>query len=150
MSDSSGDRDTTVVLRCSFCLALNKVDMGKTAQRPQCGKCKKPFLLDRPFPVSEDDFHRTILSAALPVLVDFYADWCAPCRMVSPLMDEIARQKEGVLFVAKVDTDRAQHVASTLRIQSIPTVILFRNGEEVERAVGFDPQLIRRMAEAGV
>lgn len=135
-------------LRCPFCLTLNKVDMSKAAGGPHCGKCGKPFLLDRPFKVAEEDFDRTVRKASVPVLVDFYADWCAPCRMVAPLMDEIAKRSVGRLLVAKVDTDRAPSVALTLGIQSIPTVILFHGGKETRRAVGFDPHIIRSMAEA--
>lgn len=136
-----------VVLRCPFCFTLNKVDMGKAAERPKCGKCERPILLDRPVRISEEDFDRSVLQAAVPVLVDFYADWCGPCRMVAPLMDEIAREHTGRLLVAKVDTDRSPSVSRTLGIQSIPTVILFAGGREVRRSIGFDPQAIRGMAK---
>lgn len=136
-----------VVVRCSFCFTLNKVDMGKAAERPKCGKCKRPILLDRPVRISEEDFDQSVLQAEVPVLVDFYADWCGPCRMVAPLMDEIARENMGRLLVAKVDTDRSPSVSRTLGIQSIPTVILFSGGREVRRSIGFDPQAIRGMAK---
>jgi thioredoxin len=108
------------------------------------------MLLDRPIKVAEEDFDRTVLQAESPVLVDFYADWCAPCRMVAPFVDEIARTHMGRLLVAKVDTDRAPNVALRYGIRSIPTLILFRAGQEVERSVGFEPERVRSLVEGVV
>jgi thioredoxin 2 len=139
-----------VTLRCSFCAALNKVDLTKASNRPKCGECSKPMLLDRPVKVAQEDFERTVLGAAAPVLVDFYADWCAPCKMVAPLMDEIAHQRVGEMLVAKVDTDRAQDIAMRYGIRSIPTLILFHEGEEKERSVGFEPERVRQLVEHAV
>lgn len=105
------------------------------------------MLLDRPIKVSEEDFDRTVLQADAPVLVDFYADWCAPCKMVAPLVDEIAHEQVGRMLVAKVDTDQAQDVAMKYGIRSIPTLIVFRDGEEVERSMGFEPERVRGLVE---
>ncbi len=140
----------TVTLRCGFCLKLNRVDLTRAAERPACGECGRPMLLDRPVKVTEEDFERTVLQAEVPVLVDFYADWCAPCKMVAPLVDELARDHMGRLLVAKVDTDRAPEVAMRYEIRSIPTLIVFRDGEEVERSLGFEPERLRRLAEQAV
>lgn len=134
-----------VTIRCGFCLKLNRVDLAKAAARPTCGECGKPMLLDRPLKVSQEDFDRTVLEAEAPVLVDFYADWCAPCRMVAPFVDELATQNVGKLLVTKVDTDRAPEVAMRYGIRSIPTLIVFRDGEEVERSVGFEPERVRAL-----
>ena len=71
-------RERKVTLRCPFCLTLNEVDMGKSGDRPKCGDCAKPMLLDRPIKVAQEDFDRTVLGSDPPVLVDFYADWGAP------------------------------------------------------------------------
>ncbi|MEQ9570360.1 MAG: thioredoxin [Longimicrobiales bacterium] len=104
------------------------------------------MLLDRPVKVESDDFDTTVLGAEVPVLVDFYADWCAPCRMVAPVLDEVAHDTVGRLLVAKVDTDRAPEVAGRYGIRSIPTMILFRDGTEAERIVGVDLEAVKRIA----
>ena len=149
VSEENGGRDegTAVTLRCSFCGTLNKVDLRRAADRPKCGDCTKPMLLDRPVKVSQEDFDRTVLKAGAPVLVDFYADWCAPCKMVAPLIDEIAHDQVGRMLVTKVDTDQAQEVAMKYGIRSIPTLIVFRDGEEVERSMGFEPERVRGLVE---
>jgi thioredoxin 2 len=126
-------------------LKLNRVDLARAAARPTCGECGKPMLLDRPVKVSEEDFDKTVLGAGVPVLIDFYADWCAPCRMVAPFIDEIANANVGKLLVGKVDTDRSQGVAARYGIRSIPTLIVFEDGEEVERSIGFEPEKIRAL-----
>ena len=147
VSESDG---SAVTLRCGFCGTLNKVDLKRAEDRPQCGECTKPMLLDRPVKVAQEDFERTVLRSGVPVLVDFYADWCAPCRMVAPLVDEIAYQKIGRMLVVKVDTDHAPEVAMKYEIRSIPTLILFDGGEERERSIGFEPERVRSLVEGAV
>jgi thioredoxin len=105
------------------------------------------MLLDRPVSVSEEDFERTVREAEVPVLVDFYADWCGPCKMVAPLVDEIAGEKTGRMLVVKVDTDEAPGLSESLGIRGVPTLILFEHGEEVERSTGYEPDKIRRMVD---
>lgn len=146
MSPSS-EASVPVTLRCPFCLTLNRIDLRKAGDRPRCGSCEKPMLLDRPVKVEEEDFQRTVLGSEGPVLVDFYADWCGPCKAMAPLLDEIARQETGRLLVAKLDTDRAPGLSQKLGIRGIPTLILFDGGEEVDRAVGFDPDRVRELAD---
>jgi len=151
MSESGTKTDGKgVTVRCAFCGKLNHVEMSRAADRPQCGACSKPMLLDRPVKVAEEDFGRTVLEADVPVLVDFYADWCGPCKMVAPLVDEIAHQHVGKMLVVKVDTDRAPQVAGQYGIRSIPTLILFQSGEEAERSVGFEPERVRGLASQAV
>lgn len=146
MDTSETTPTTRATLRCAFCLSMNRVDVGRAADRPKCGKCGRPMLLDRPIKVENDDFDATVLGAEVPVLVDFYADWCAPCRMVAPVLDQIAHDAVGRLLVAKVDTDRAPDVGARYQIRSIPTLILFRDGAEVERIVGVDVAALQRIA----
>lgn len=146
MDTSETTPTARATLRCAFCLSMNRVDVGRAADRPKCGKCGRPMLLDRPIKVENDDFDATVLGAEVPVLVDFYADWCAPCRMVAPVLDQVAHDAVGRLLVAKVDTDRAQEVGARYQIRSIPTLILFRDGAEVERIVGVDVAALQRIA----
>ena len=144
------EHQSRVTLRCPFCLTLNDVDLSKSGDRPKCGDCAKPLLLDRPVKVSGENFDRTVLGSGAPVLVDFYADWCAPCKYVAPLMDELAQTHEGKLLVVKVDTDQAPDLSQKWGIRSIPTLILFKEGEEVARSVGFEPEKVRNMADEAV
>jgi thioredoxin 2 len=125
-----------VTLQCQFCQTWNRVDATRAADRPKCGKCSKPMLLDRPFPLTEETFDRTIRESEIPVLVDFYADWCAPCKAMAPHVDELAREYQGRALVAKLNSDLAQRTSSALGIRGLPTVIVFRAGREVTRHTG--------------
>ena len=134
MTESTLTKPVTV--RCVFCQTLNRVDLARRDAAPRCGECHKPILLDRPLPVTGEDFDRTVQSAAVPVLVDFYADWCGPCHAMAPGLDAIAGQGAGELLVLKLDIDRAQEVAARFGVRSIPTLILFDGGREQRRQVG--------------
>ena len=124
------------MLACQFCGKVNKVDITRHSQRPVCGECKKPFLLDRPIKVAEEHFETTVLRAEVPVIVDFYADWCGPCLQMAPILDEIAHDHAGRLLVAKVDTDRAPTLSQRYGIRSIPFFGRFEQGQLVKTAVG--------------
>ena len=126
-------------LRCQFCMTWNRVDVTRAEDRPKCGNCGKPMLLDRPVPLTEETFARTIADSEVPVLVDFYADWCGPCKMMAPWVDEVARRFQGRALVAKLDTDRAQQTASSFGIRGIPTTIVFVGGREAQRQTGAVP-----------
>src|SRR5687768_10151450 len=129
-----------LTLRCQFCETWNRIDASRAADRPKCGKCGKPMLLDRPIKLDDDTFQKTIDEADVPVLVDFYADWCGPCKMMAPFVDEIAAAYQGRALVAKVDTDRAQRAAAPFNIRGIPTTIVFRNGLPVAQKAGAMPR----------
>jgi len=98
------------------------------------------MLLDRPIALNDDTFARTIAESDVPVLVDFYADWCGPCKMMAPFIDEIARERQGQVLVAKLDTDRSQRTASGFNIRGIPTTIVFKGGKEAARQTGAVPK----------
>jgi thioredoxin 2 len=129
-----------LTIRCQFCETWNRVDAARAVDRPKCGKCGKPMLLDRPMHLNDETFARTIAESDVPVLVDFYADWCGPCKMMAPHIDELARERQGSALVAKLDTDRSQATASGFNIRSIPTVIVFKNGKETARHTGAVPK----------
>lgn len=121
---------------CSFCLTLNRVDLARAADRPRCGQCGKPILLDRPVRVTDQTMEKVVKGTDVPVLVDFYADWCGPCKMMAPALDQLARERQGTLLVAKLDTDANPTMAVHYGIRGIPTMIVFREGREWKRQTG--------------
>ncbi len=134
------------VARCPFCGTLTTADL--SADTLACSGCGKPILTDRPMPVTGEDFGHIISQSKLPVLVDFYADWCAPCRMMAPVLDELARTRKGRLQILKLDTDRYPEIAGGLGIRGIPTLILFKDGDEANRQVGMAPrQMLEEMID---
>ena len=140
MTESKTETATRhITVPCQFCQTWNRVDASRVADRPKCGQCGKPLLLDRPIHLADDTFARAIAESEVPVLVDFYADWCGPCKMMAPAVDDIAGRYQGRALVAKVDTDRAQHTAMQFGIRSIPTSIVFKGGHEVARQTGAVP-----------
>lgn len=86
---------------------------------------------------SDSDFSEKVIKSNIPVLVDFYADWCGPCRLAAPIIEELSGQYEGKVLIGKVDVDANQETAAKYNVMSIPTVIMFQNGKEVDRQIGF-------------
>lgn len=108
-------------------------------QHPKCGNCAKPILLDRPIAISDATFERVTTDTTVPVVVDFYADWCGPCKIMAPLLDDVARRHAGKILVTKLDTDRNPAAGTRFGVRGIPTLIAFRGGNEVARRVGAIP-----------
>lgn len=123
-------------LPCAFCGRWNRIAAARAGDRPKCGECGTPILLDRPFTLTAETFHRAVEETTVPVVVDFHADWCGPCKMMAPVLDEFAGRRVGRVLVAKLDTDRAQAISQGLRIRGIPTVIRFDAGRETRRQSG--------------
>jgi thioredoxin 2 len=129
-----------LTLRCQFCHTWNRINAQRAADRPKCGKCAKPMLLDRPVKLDDETFARTLNETDVPILVDFYAEWCGPCKMMAPFVDELAHDTQGKALIAKLDTDHAQRTAGGFNIRGIPTVIVFKGGKEVARQTGALPK----------
>ena len=131
-----------VTLQCQFCQQWNRIDASRASDKPKCGKCARPLLIDRPVPLDDETFARTIQESEVPVLVDFYADWCGPCKTMAPSVDELANRYQGRALIAKLNTDRAQRTAGGFNIRGIPTTIVFKGGREVARQSGAVPLMV--------
>jgi thioredoxin 2 len=125
-----------VVVTCVFCGTANRVDLSRLSEGPKCGKCGRPIRLDRPLPVTDTTFDRAIKSSTVPVLVDFYADWCGPCKVMAPVLDDFARLHTGEVLVLKLDTEANPATPARFGIRGIPTLIVFESGQEARRQVG--------------
>src|SRR6267378_3257285 len=138
-ADDNMAETRTATVACPFCETLNRVDLSRIGQHPKCGKCGKPILLDRPIAISDATFDRVTTDTTVPVVVDFYADWCGPCKIMAPLLDDVAHRRAGELLVVKLDTDKNPLTGQRFGIRGIPTLIAFRKGQEVGRRVGAVP-----------
>ncbi len=133
---------TTAVV-CRRCGATNRVDLEKAGKGLQavCGRCKAALnAVSQVMEVGEAGFDEQVLGSPLPVLLDVWAAWCAPCRGMAPIIEELASSLSGRLRVAKLDVDQNPAAAARLRIEGIPTLILFKEGREIARMIGARPK----------
>lgn len=121
---------------CPHCHTTNRVAPADLSATPDCGKCHRPLFDGHPVALDEAAFEKHIARSQLPVLVDFWAPWCGPCRMMAPQFEAAAKQLEPHVRLAKVNTEEAQALGARLNIRSIPTLALFVNGREVARQPG--------------
>lgn len=154
-SDPSADRRAATdptgqvprgVVACAFCSTLNRIDLTRLSQRPKCASCQRPILLDRPVKATAATFDKMLEGTTVPVLVDFYADWCGPCHMMAPTLDDFASRQSGRALVLKLDTDAHPTIAGRYGIRGIPTLIAFDRGKERDRHVGVaDLKVLERL-----
>ena len=128
-----------ITIRCSSCGRWNRIDARRAGDRPKCGSCGSPLALDHPLLLDDESFDRVLAGTDVPVLVDFYADWCGPCKMMAPAVEELARRSVGRAVIAKLDTEASPRTAGRFQIRGIPTSIVFRGGREVQRQAGAVP-----------
>ncbi len=127
--------DAAIVV-CPHCHAPNRVPAARLADGGTCGKCKAPLFAGQPVELGAANFDEHVGRSDIPVLVDFWAPWCGPCRSMAPAFAQAARQLEPEFRLAKVNTEDEQALAARFGIRSIPTLALFRNGREVARQAG--------------
>jgi thioredoxin 2 len=143
------------IVRCSKCGTSNRV-VERSGLRPVCGRCGTKLLTEqsadegRPLTVSDQSFDQIVASAgSRPLLIDCWAEWCGPCRMIAPIMDQLANEAGGRYLVAKLNVDENPRTSAQFGIQSIPTLLIFKNGKLIDRLTGLQPkQIISARLEA--
>ena len=139
-SDVSADVE---VISCAACGTANRVPRAKLAQglRPRCGRCHAPLLDDgHPVTVTDASFAAIVAASPIPVLLDMWAPWCGPCRAVGPIVEQLAAELAGRIRVGKVNVDDNRQIAARFAVRSIPTLLILRGGQEIDRIVGAVPK----------
>ena len=153
---SSADVSAVQLIRCPVCGATNRVPRDKLERglTPRCGKCKTPLSTaapsaadGKPVTVTDATFAEVVERSPVPVVVDMWAPWCGPCRMVAPVIDELAAEMAGRVRFAKLNVDENPATASRFGARSIPTLLIIQGGREVDRIVGAQPkaEIARRL-----
>jgi thioredoxin 2 len=136
MSAHAGSVADSSLVVCPECHAIARMPAARLDDRPRCARCKSPLLRGNPVELDSASFSIHTERSSLPVLVDFWAPWCGPCRMMAPVLDQLAHDRATRLQVGKLNTEEQPEVAGRFGIRSIPTLVLFRDGREIARQSG--------------
>ncbi len=123
-------------LVCPCCRTVNRLPADRPPQQPKCGQCRQPLFSGHPLPLNASDFDKHLARNDIPLLVDFWADWCGPCKMMAPAFTQAAKLLEPRVRLAKVDTEAESQISDHYHIRGIPTLILFKSGRELARQAG--------------
>jgi thioredoxin 2 len=141
-----------VMVECPACGATNRVPTDRLRARlePVCGKCRSPLPVGKPQPVTDASFGQDVERSPLPVLVDAWAPWCGPCHMIAPVIDQLATELAGRVRVVKLNVDDNPQTAARFNLRSIPTLLVLKDGREIDRLVGVQPkqEIARRLEQA--
>ncbi|MCW9046679.1 MAG: thioredoxin TrxC [Gammaproteobacteria bacterium] len=121
---------------CPACAAINRIPTTRLSEQPKCGKCHEPLFSGRPLELNSATFQKHINKNDIPVLVDFWAPWCGPCKMMAPAFEQASKELEPSVRLAKLNTENEQAIGAQYNIRSIPTLALFKNGKEIARQPG--------------